>query len=104
MHEAGEINLTVTRADDGLSVVVRNTGPGFPAEQRWRLFRKFSRVQSPELPQQKGTGIGLYTSWRIVRAYGGKIWATSEPGSWAEFSFTIPQPPVQPDTLDIDGG
>ena len=90
-NEGGEIRLWVEPGAAVLRIRVRNTGPGFPPDQRARLFRKFSRLPSPELMKRKGTGIGLYTTWRIVQQHGGRIWADSEPGLWAEFGFEIPR-------------
>jgi hypothetical protein len=91
-REGGEVRLSVAKEADGLAAAVRNEGPGFPVDQRSRLFKKFSRVRTPELLSEKGTGIGLYTCWRIVRMHGGRITADSEEGRWAEFGFRIPQP------------
>lgn len=87
----GEVRLTLRWDPDRLHVAIRNDGPGFPPEQRSRLFRKFSRIDTPELRRAKGTGVGLYTCWRIVNAHGGRIDARSEPGRWAEFSFWVPR-------------
>jgi len=86
------IAVSASAADGALMVTVRNDGPGFPPDQRDRLFRRFSRLQTPELVKEKGTGVGLYTSWRIVALHGGRMRAESQEGAWAEFSFTIPQP------------
>lgn len=91
-NEGGEIRLTVEHDGKHLHVSVWNEGPGFPREQRARLFRRFSRLDTPELKQQKGTGVGLYTCWRIIQAHHGRIDAKSEHGQWADFSFEIPQP------------
>ena len=91
-HEDGEIRLTVDQDEAELRVSVWNEGPGFPDAERSRLFRKFSRLQTPELRSRKGTGIGLYTCWRIIQMHGGRIEADSEHGRWAEFRFRIPQP------------
>jgi hypothetical protein len=91
-REHGEIRLRAEKTDRAFSVSVWNQGPGFPEAERPRLFRKFSRLQTPELLAQKGTGVGLYTCWRIIQLHGGKLRAESEPGSWAEFRFVIPQP------------
>jgi signal transduction histidine kinase len=44
----------------------------------------------PEFQRIKGTGVGLYTTWRIIQLHRGVIRARSEPGQWAEFEFTIP--------------
>jgi len=80
----GEINQGVLR------VSVWNTGPGFPSSGRQRLFRKFSRIPTPELMKQKGTGVGLYTTWQIINRHGGKIRAASEQNQWAEFVIELP--------------
>ena len=91
-REGGTVRIGVESHPDQLRVAVWNQGPGFRAEERPRLFRKFSRLQATELRAPKGTGVGLYTAWRIVHLHGGRMDARSEPGQWAEFSFEIPQP------------
>ncbi len=88
--DGGEVRIRWQRAGDLLRTSVFNTGPGFSAEERSKLFRRFSRIQSPELLQQSGTGLGLYNVWRIVRLHEGKVHADSSLGEWAEFSFEIP--------------
>lgn len=88
----GLVRLRLRRLPDALAVSVWNEGPGFPDSERGRLFKKFSRLQTRDLLSRKGSGVGLYTSWRIVRLHGGHIEAHSQPGAWAEFSVTIPQP------------
>jgi signal transduction histidine kinase len=92
-RDGGRVRVTVAREDGGVLLSVWNEGPGFPASQRARLFRKFSRLDTPELRQRKGTGVGLYTSWRIVKLHGGRIEAASEEGAWAKFSVVLPLAP-----------
>lgn len=91
-NEGGEIHLTVAHNGDSLRVAIRNEGPGFTPDQRNKLFRRFSRLSSGERARQIGSGVGLYTTWRIVQLHGGRIDARSEPGQWAEFTIEIPQP------------
>ena len=91
-RDGGAVRVEVELRPDRLRAAVWNEGPGFPAEQRPLLFRKFSRLQVPGLKERKGTGIGLYTAWRIVHLHGGRMDARSEAGKWAEFSFELPQP------------
>jgi signal transduction histidine kinase len=90
--QGGEIRVSVLKRRRGISVSVWNEGPGFPAAEKDKLFRKFSRLDNPALQGHKGTGVGLYNSWRIIQLHGGRIRAASKPGAWAEFSFSIPQP------------
>lgn len=88
----GSIRLSVQRGPSELTLKVWNQGPGFPSSQRGRLFRRFSRLTTPELKRRRGTGLGLYNARRIIQLHNGRIGADSEEGSWAEFWFSIPQP------------
>lgn len=95
-REGGQVRITAKEAAGGLSVSVWNEGEGFTPDERSRLFRKFSRLERGNRPNRAGTGVGLYSVWRIVRLHGGRVEARSQPGEWAEFSFQLPQPPVEP--------
>jgi len=88
--EDGEMRVSVSEAKGRVILSVWNEGPGFPESERGRLFRKFSRLAVPELQRQKGTGVGLYTVWRIVQLHGGRVQARSEYGKWAEFTVDLP--------------
>ncbi len=89
-NHSGSVKVTLRYLGDRAEVNVWNDGPGFPAEKRGELFQQFSRQNTPELIRRKGTGLGLYTCWKIIQMHGGDIWAESEQGSWACFSFYIP--------------
>ena len=97
--ENGAIRLTValTPARGGtsarLSVGVWNQGPGFSPAERNKLFRRFSRLDDPELRTRPGTGVGLYSAWRIVQLHRVRFTAESERGEWARFSFDVPAAP-----------
>lgn len=85
-----EITIEMTPIADGFRFSVTNEGPGFPKSEIPNLFKRYSRLQTPELIRQKGTGLGLYTVWRIVKLHRGNIHADSEQGSWARFTVDIP--------------
>ncbi len=89
-RELGRIRIALTVEGGQGEVSVWNEGPGFPPEKRSNLFQRFVRQNTPELIRRKGTGLGLYTCWKIVQLHEGRIWADSELGSWALFSFSIP--------------
>jgi signal transduction histidine kinase len=89
----GRLQVRAALADTDLTFSVWNEGPGFPESQRAKLFRRFSRLDTPELKSRKGTGVGLYSCWKIVKLHGGRMEASSEEGQWAEFRFNIPQSP-----------
>ncbi len=89
--EGGEIRVTLRREGDHVLIGVRNEGHGFPEAERGKLFKRFSRLNLPALAREKGTGVGLYTVWRIVRLHGGRVTAASEEGRWAEFTVRLPR-------------
>jgi hypothetical protein len=91
-NKGGTIRCGFRRTAEEFAFWVWNSGPGFSEEQREKLFRKFSRLQDPALRKAKGTGVGLYTVWRIINQHGGRVFAESEQGAWARFGFTLAQP------------
>ena len=95
--QGGEVRLAVVSEPGRLEVSVWNEGVGFPPEDRGKLFRRFSRLHQAEFRGVRGTGVGLYTCWRIIQLHRGRIRARSESGQWAEFAFELSQP------LPLDG-
>lgn len=94
-NEGGDIRVKAEvlrdrKLGERLRVSVWNSGPGFSQSQEDKLFRRFSRLDDPALKSRRGTGVGLYNSWRIIQLHKGRITADSKHGEWAEFSFEIP--------------
>jgi signal transduction histidine kinase len=78
----------VARAIDGrCEIAVSDTGPGIPAEWRARVFEPFVRVPGTTAA---GSGIGLATVHRIVRAHGGVIVVRSDPGEGTTIVVQLP--------------
>jgi signal transduction histidine kinase len=89
-NRGGALKVSVTKEFKKFTFSVWNEGPGFTEEDRHRLFKKFSRLQAAELIERKGSGIGLYVSWKIVQIHCGRIHAESEHGAWARFTVDLP--------------
>ena len=71
-----------------LAVDVVDTGVGFTADERGRLFHRFSQLSTRA---QGGSGLGLSISAELVHLMGGTIDATSDgPGRGACFRIRIP--------------
>ena len=74
---------------DTMLVSVSDEGIGISQENADKLFQKFSRVDTAEAKEIKGTGLGLWICKEIVQAHGGTIWVESEPGKGSTFKFTL---------------
>lgn len=86
-HETATIEFGMRMKRDSPIYFVRDDGVGFDPRSADRLFQPFHRLHSQsEFP---GSGIGLATVQRIVRRHGGEVWAESEVGKGATFSFTL---------------
>jgi signal transduction histidine kinase len=69
-HETREVSVVVRAVDGYCTIAVADTGPGIPEEWRSRIFEPFVRVPGTGA---SGSGIGLATVLRIVRAHGGEV-------------------------------
>ncbi|HEX9302847.1 MAG TPA: HAMP domain-containing sensor histidine kinase [Thermoanaerobaculia bacterium] len=83
--KGGQVRLEIEKTDR-LRVTVSDTGPGIPADQQDRVFRRFTQVRAAP----GGAGLGLYIARRIVEAHGGEIGVNSRPGGGSTFFFTLP--------------
>jgi signal transduction histidine kinase/AmiR/NasT family two-component response regulator len=88
--EAGAVRLAVTRGDDGICFTVSDTGIGFDAETRTRLFRRFEQADDSIRRRFGGTGLGLAISRSLVELMDGRIDVTSEPGQGSTFAVHVP--------------
>jgi signal transduction histidine kinase len=79
------VATTIDRDANTITLGVKDEGSGISPDITPRLFSKFATAS------EKGTGLGLYISKKIVEAHGGKIWAeNNKDGEGATFAFTIP--------------
>jgi PAS domain S-box-containing protein len=84
--EAGARELLISTEQDrtGVLVAVRDSGPGIDATHLKRVFEAFYTTKPG------GTGMGLSICRSIIKAHGGRLWATGCEPRGALFKFTIP--------------
>jgi len=81
----GELTISSELGQDGQVLIsVGDTGVGLPAGKSDQIFDAFFTTK-PE-----GSGMGLAISRSIVESHGGRLWADSNAGGGATFSFTLP--------------
>ena len=77
-------------------VVVRDTGPGIPAEILKKLFIPFFTTK------KNGTGLGLPISQRIIKAHGGDLDVQSVEDLGATFLIRLPLPELTEDSRSTE--
>jgi signal transduction histidine kinase len=76
------VTTTIDSNSNSVTVSVKDTGSGINPDIIPRLFSKFVTAS------EKGTGLGLYISKKIIEAHGGKIWAeNNKDGEGATFQM-----------------
>jgi signal transduction histidine kinase len=79
-----ELLISSRNEPDGVSVEVRDSGPGFASAALERAFEAFYTTKPG------GLGLGLSICRSIIDAHGGRLWATRCEPRGALFQFTIP--------------
>jgi signal transduction histidine kinase len=87
----GDVFLSLQQVKDQARVIVRDTGPGIPAEDLPHIFERFYRAEKSRT-RGKSTGFGLGLSivnW-IVEKHGGRIEVDSHEGKGTTFAVWLP--------------
>lgn len=87
----GSIRIEASDAGREVHVSVADNGDGIPPDEIPHIFEQFYRGDRARSRNDGGSGLGLSIAERIVAAHGGRIWAESEPGRGARFTFTLPK-------------
>ncbi len=82
-----QVEVTGTRSDDGLALVVRDHGIGFDMAYAERMLEPFQRLHGSD--DGAGDGIGLAIADTIAARHGGSIRAESAPGEGATFHVLL---------------
>ena len=88
---SGEVVVNVTSDDKQISVSVKDSGIGIPAEDIPHLFQKFYRVDNSDTREIGGTGLGLYLSRRLAEAMSGNLRVESKYKEGSTFYLEIPR-------------
>jgi signal transduction histidine kinase len=84
MPQGGELTIQATHGSGEVCLSLIDTGVGMGPDVLSRLFRPFFSTKPG------GTGLGLATSRRIIRAHGGRLLVESEVGKGTKFTIRFP--------------
>lgn len=88
---SGEVVVNITGDDKQISVSIKDSGIGIPAEDIPHLFQKFYRVDNSDTREIGGTGLGLYLSRRLAEAMSGNLRVESKYKEGSTFYLEIPR-------------
>ncbi|MFD0672510.1 ATP-binding protein [Cohnella sp. GCM10027633] len=84
MIDGGSIRIKLSRENDRVFVRIRDEGPGFGEDQLAKIGQPFYTTK------EKGTGLGLMVSYKIVDNHQGQINVKSEIGKGTLFEIMLP--------------
>ncbi len=82
----GTIRITSLPAPESIEVIIEDTGKGIPEADFGKIFDPFYTTKEVG----KGTGLGLWVSYGIVKNFGGDIRVESKEGKGSIFTVTLP--------------
>lgn len=88
-NENGFIDIRVGTKNEKAYVSVQNSGLGIAEEELRHIFDRFYKTDKSRSLDKNGAGLGLYIVKNIISAHGERIWAESQKGEYARFSFTL---------------
>lgn len=92
-YSPAQVKITANLRCDSkkLTMDIRDNGIGIPAGELKKIFNKFHRIYDANIPNVKGTGLGLYWVREIIKSHGGKIYALSYgEGKGTTFRIELP--------------
>lgn len=87
--EGKPLLFRVYKESRGITVDVKDLGPGIPQKDLDKVFERFYRSQTHSQGSQ-GSGLGLFICRKIIEAHHGEINATSIPGKGTTIHVFLP--------------
>jgi two-component system NtrC family sensor kinase len=85
-EKGGNLKITTTAANNGVRVVIKDTGKGIDEAHLPHIFEPFFTTKEPG----QGTGLGLSIAYGVIRRHNGFIDAESAPGKGTTFIVSLP--------------
>ena len=89
--DTGGVHVDCLVREKDVSIDVRDTGRGIPADKLQAVFEPFVQLDSRLTRTQGGSGLGLAISRDLARAMAGSLTVTSDVGRGTTFTLTLPR-------------
>ncbi|MFY7961240.1 MAG: PAS domain-containing sensor histidine kinase [Elsteraceae bacterium] len=96
-RDGGRVEASVAGDEAGVTVLIRDDGPGIPEEMRLRVFEPFVQVHSALSRVARGVGLGLAIVQRFTELHGGTVEILPGNGNGSTFKLWFPRRPVGAD-------
>ena len=84
--------VSIRPLNQQIECVVRDEGPGFTAEDKASMFRRYGRLSARPTGGEPSTGLGLSIVRKLVLAMNGELSCDSAPGQGTVFAIRLPRP------------
>jgi two-component system OmpR family sensor kinase len=89
--QGGDIFLSLEKIGEQARIIIRDTGPGIPAEDLPHIFERFYRAEKSRTRRETaGFGLGLSIANWIVERHGGRIEVNSQERKGTTFAIWLP--------------
>jgi two-component system sensor histidine kinase/response regulator len=85
-----QIFISVRATGNRAECVIRDEGPGFTAEDKTKMFRRYGRLSARPTGGEPSTGLGLSIVRKLVQGMGGELSCESIPENGATFTVRLP--------------
>jgi len=83
-NRSGIIEIKTEKDKNNIIIKIKDNGPGMPEEVVNKMLKPFYTSK------EKGTGLGLYITHKLVKKYNGEIKINTQKGEGTEFTLIFP--------------
>ena len=84
MQSGGTITISTEKIEEGIEIRINDEGTGISEGDVQYIFQPFYTTR------EKGSGLGLSISYKLIEAHEGDIWAVSQHGKGTTFFIQLP--------------
>lgn len=86
----GDIKISLKNIDNGIEIFIQDSGIGINEKEKESIFQRFYRAENAKEIDKNGSGLGLYTTKKIIEDHKGMISFKSEENAGTTFFVILP--------------